>query len=72
MNGVHAFFRRQGDNGVHVQISLDRPLPFPDEVRLVGLETMQAQAVLLGKDSYGAEAQLVGCSKNPDRDFAAV
>jgi hypothetical protein len=72
VNGLHAFFRRQGDYGVHVEISLNRPFPFPDEVRLVSLEAIQAQAIFLGKDSYGAEAQLVGCSKNADRDFTAV
>ena len=54
------------------QIGGDRAQALADPVGLVGLEPVQTQLVLLGKDGDGLVAHLVGRAHDANGDFAAV
>src|SRR6056297_2783093 len=54
------------------EIGGDWPHPFTDAIGLVGLEPVQAQLVLVGKDRDGALAQLIGGAHDADGDLAPV
>ena len=72
MDGIHAFFLRQRDDAVHVQVGFHRPFALADQVSFIGLETVQGQAVLLRIDGHGAQAQFIGGAQDADGNFAAV
>ena len=72
MDRVDAFFLRQRDDAVDVQVGLDRALALADQVGFVRLEAVQAEAVFLGIDGDGAQAELGGGAHDADGDFAAV
>ena len=72
VNRVDALLSRQRDDAIHVEIGLDRTLAFADLVRLVGLETVQAEPVLLRVDGDGAQPELSGRAQDADGDLAAV
>ena len=62
----------QGDDAVDVEVGADRLARLADAVGLVGLEAVQGEAVLVGVDGDGADAQLVGRAEDADGDLAAV
>ena len=72
MDGIDALFLRQFHDAFDIQVGLHRALALADEIRFVGLESMQGQAVFLRVDSHRAQPQLVGCAQNANRDFAAI
>jgi hypothetical protein len=72
MDGVDALFPGQGHNAFCVEIGLHRALAFAHEVRFVGLEAVQREAVFLRVDSDRAQPQFIGCAQNADGDFAAI
>ena len=72
MDGIDALFLGQIHDAIDIQVSLHRPLALADQIRLVGLETMQGQAVFLRVDSHRAQPQFVGRAQNTNRDFAAI
>ena len=72
MDGVDVVLPGQGDDAVDVEIGADRLARLADAVGLVGLEAVQGEAVLVGVDGDGADAQLVGRAKDADGDLAAV
>ena len=72
MDGVHAFFFRQGHDAVHIEVGFHRPLSLADQVRFVGLETVQGEAVLLGIDRHRAQSQFIGGAQDADGDLSAV
>src|SRR6202035_4940106 len=43
-----------------------------DQIGLVSLEAVQAEAFLVGEHRDRADAQFGGRTENPDRDFAAI
>ena len=55
-----------------VEIRPDRPLALADQVGLVGLEAVHAEAVLLRVDGDGAQAEFGGRAEDADGDLAAV
>ena len=62
----------QLDDLVLGQIGRHRLQPLADQVGLVGLVAVEVDAVLLGEDRDGAEAQLGAGAKDPNRDLASV
>ena len=72
MDRVHALFRGQRDDAFDIEIGFDRSLALADQVGFVRLEAVQGEAVLLGVDGDGAQAQFVGGAQDADRDFAAI
>ena len=72
MDGVDARFLGHRDDALDVEIRGDRALALADEIGLVRLEAMDAEAVLLGVNGDGAQAQFGAGAENADGDFAAV
>ncbi len=72
MDRIDAFFLRQRDNAVNVEIRGDRAFALADEVGFIRLETMEAEPVLLRKDGHGAQPEFGARAEDADRDFAAV
>lgn len=72
MNRIHTLFRRHGDHPIDFQVRLHRSFAFADQIRLIGLEAMQAQPVFLRKDSHRTQSQFVGRSEDADGDFPAI
>ena len=66
------FSLRQGDDALDIEIGLDRAFALADQVGFVGLEAVQGEAVFLGIDGDGAQAEFVGRAQNADGDFAAI
>ncbi len=72
MDRVHALFLGECYNTVNVEVSLHRPHVLANRIGLVGLETMQAQPVLLRINRHGAQSQFVRGAEDADSDFASV
>ena len=72
MDEVHALFLRQRDDARDVEIRADRALARADEIGFIRLEAMDGEAVFLGVDGDGAQAEFRGGAKDADGDFAAV
>ncbi len=72
MNGVDVFIDGEIDDGIDVQIGLDRAFALADEIRLVGFEAVEAEAVFLGVDGNGSEAEFSGGAEDAGGDFAPV
>ncbi len=63
-----------GDERRNIEIPFDRRAAVggPDQIGLIGLETVQRKAVFIGIDRDGAEAQFRCRPENADGDFASV
>ena len=72
MDGVDAVLLGLGNDARDVQVGGDGSLAGAHRVGLVGLEAVQAQAVLLGVDRGGAEPQLRRGAHDADGDLAPV
>jgi hypothetical protein len=72
MDGVHAFFARQRDDAIHVEIGFHRTLALADQVGFIGLEAVQGEPVFLRVDGDGAQAEFIGRAQDADGDFAAI
>ena len=72
MNRVHAFFLGDGNDALDVEIRGDRSLVLADEIRLVRLESVQAEAVGLRVDGDGAQIQFRARAENADGNLATV
>ena len=72
MDRVDLVFAGQGDDAGDVEVGADRFAGLADAVGLVGLEAVQGEAVLVGVEGDGANAQLVGRAEDADGDLAAV
>ncbi len=72
MDRIGAAGARHADIFVDLEIRLDRPHAFADEIGFVGLEPVQRQLVLFGVAGDRLDVQLVGGAENTDGDFAAV
>ena len=60
------------DDALDVEIRGDRSASLADHVRLVRLEAVDAEAVLLRVDRHRAQAELGGRPEDADGDLAAV
>lgn len=69
---IRSRLQRDADDLVDVQVRADGVTAFADLVGLIGLESMDGPAVLMGEDRDGARPHLVRRSEGPDRDLAAV
>ena len=56
----------------NAEIGFDRPQSGTDPIGLVGLEAVQRQPILLGKDGNRLQAELIGGAENADGDFGSV
>jgi hypothetical protein len=53
VDGVRPRDAGDADIFIDLEVRLDRPLAFTDQIGLVGLEPVQRQLVLFGKDRDG-------------------
>ena len=60
------------DDPGDVEVGLQRLLPLPHQVALVGLGPMQCKTVLVRIDADGAQPQLSSCPHHADGDLGAV
>ena len=72
VNGIGPGLDRDPDDLVHREVRRDRTLPLADAVRLVGLGTMQGEAVLVGEHRDRGLAHLVGRAQDPNCDLAPI
>ena len=72
MDRVHAFFLRQRHDAVHIQVGFHRSFAFADQIRFIGLEAMQCEAVFLRIDGDGAQTEFVGGAQYADGNLAAI
>ena len=72
MDRIDLRFLGDADDVVDVEVGRDRFLAGADQVGLVGLEAVQGEAVFVGVDGDGADAQFAGGAQDADGDFAAV
>ena len=61
-----------GHDAVDVQIGGDRALALTDQVRLIGLEAVNAEPVLLSVDGHGAQIEFGRRTEDAYRDLGAV
>ena len=72
VNGIGTGLLGHPDDLSDVEVSLQRLLPLPHQVALVGLGPMQRKTVLVRIDADGAQPQLGGCTHHADGDLGAV
>ena len=72
VDGIDLFFAGEVDDALEVEIGFDGALPFADEVGFVRLEAVEGEAIFLGVDGDGADAEFIGRAKDTDGDLAAV
>ena len=72
MDEVHASFHGEGDDAGDVEVSADGAFVFADEIRFIGLEAVDAEAVFLRVNGDGAQAQFGGGAKDADGNLAAI
>jgi len=69
MDGIHILFQSQGDDLVHIQVSLDRPCRPRDQIRLISLASEEGHFIFLGVYGHCPDAQLMTGTDDPDGDF---
>ena len=72
MNRVDLVLLRQRDDGVNIEVRLNRLARFADFIRLIRLEPVQCMAVFVRIDRHGANSQFMGAAENSDGNLAAV
>ena len=72
MDRIHARFDRDANDVVRIEIGLHRRLALADEIRLVHLEAMQREAILLRVDRDTFYFEFRCRAHHTDGDFAAV
>ena len=72
VNRVDTFLLRQRHDAFHIQVSLDRPFAFADQIGFIRLEAMQREPVFLGVDGHRPQTQFVGGAEDADSDLAAI
>ena len=72
VNSIDVFFDGEIDDRVDVKVRLHRAFACADEIRFVGFEAVQAEAVFLRIDGDGSEAEFGGGSKDAGGDLTPV
>ncbi len=72
VNGVYVLFLGQGNDTIHIEVSLDGAHALAHQVGFVGFEAVQAEAIFFGINGYGPQAKLGGGAHDTDSDFATI
>ena len=72
MDGVNLVLPGEADDGIDVEIRLDRLAGPADTIRLIGLEAMQSVAVLVRVNRDCANPQFVSGAEDTNGDFTAI
>ena len=63
---------RYADDLLDIKVSLDRMIPFSDQIGLGGLDPVVGVAILIGKDGNGLTPQFEGSADGSNSDLASV
>ena len=72
MDGVDPLGLGRGHDALDVEVGGDRTLALTDQVRFIGLEAVQAEAVFLRVDGDGAQVQFGRGAEDAHRDLGTV
>jgi hypothetical protein len=72
MNGINFFFLGQRDDAFAIEVRLYRALAGTDQISFIRFKAVERQPVFLRIDRHGAQAKLIGRSKNSDGDLAPI
>ncbi len=72
MDGIHLRQLGDADDVVDIEIGLDGLLAGADQIALVGLGAVQGQAIFVGVDADGTDAQFAGGAHDANGDLGAV
>ncbi len=72
VDGIDLVLAGDTDDVGDIQVSRDGFLSGPHPVGLVGLESVQGEAIFVGKNGNCTDAHLAGRAQNTDGDFTAV
>ena len=72
MNCVHMMLLTDTDDILYVQVSINRFIPFPHQVRFVSTVPMKRQYIFFGINSHRPDAQLIAGTEYTDGDLASV
>ena len=72
MNCVHMMLLTDTDDILYIQVSIDRFIPFPHQVRFVSTVPMKRQYIFFGINSHRPDAQLIAGTEYTDGDLASV
>jgi hypothetical protein len=69
---IHATFQTDFDDLIDVQIGPNRLSWLPNLIRLVRLESMERETILMGINGNGPYPQFVGASKDARSNLATI
>ncbi len=72
MNGVDAFFFRECDDAVDIQIRLNGPFALADLISFVGFETMQTETVFGGINRDRFQSKLSRSTHDANSNFTTI
>ena len=72
MNCVHMMLLTDTDDILYIQVSINRFVPFPHQVRFVSTVPMKGQYIFFGINSHRPDAQLIAGTEYTDGDLASV
>ncbi|MES2681945.1 MAG: hypothetical protein V4650_00360 [Pseudomonadota bacterium] len=72
MDCIYPRIHRDADDVVNIEIGGDGLLAHTHQITLVGLETVQREAVFVGVDRHRADAHLGSSAHHTDADFATI
>ena len=72
MNCVHMMLLTDTDDVLYIQVSINRFVPFPHQVRFVSTVPMKGQYIFFGINSHRPDTQLIAGTEYTDGDLASV
>ena len=72
MNCVHMMLLTDTDDILYIQVSINRFVPFPHQVRFVSTVPMKGQYIFFGINSHRPDTQLTAGTEYTDGDLASV
>ena len=72
VNRISANFLGEGDDAIDIEIGANRFAGFAEQVGFVGFEAMKGEAIFVGVDRDGANAEFMRGAEDANGDFAAV
>ena len=72
MDSIHMMLLTDTDNILYIQVSINRLISFPYQVRFISTVPVKRQYILFGINSHRPDAQLIAGTEYTDSDLAPV
>ena len=72
MDSIHMMLLTDTDNILYIQVSINRLISFPYQVRFISTVPVKRQYILFGINSHRPDAQLIAGTEHTDSDLAPV